>query len=65
MAKQNISISTDTIVRTILILMFVGFLFLIKDVLALFFVAMFRARSSASVVFPTEGRAARMIRSDF
>ena len=39
MAKQNISISTDTIVRTILILMFVGFLFLIKDVLALFFVA--------------------------
>lgn len=39
MAKQSISISTDTIVRTILILLVIGFLYLIKDVLALFFVA--------------------------
>lgn len=39
MAKQSISISTDTIVRTILILLIIGFLYLIKDVLALFFVA--------------------------
>ena len=39
MARNSISISTDTIVRTIVILLFIGFLYLIKDVLALFFVA--------------------------
>lgn len=39
MSKQTISISTDTILRTIIILLAIGFLFLIKDVLALLFVA--------------------------
>ncbi|MCD4760721.1 AI-2E family transporter [bacterium] len=39
MPKQSISISTDTLVRIILILLVIGFLYLIKDVLALFFVA--------------------------
>ena len=37
--KQTISISTETIIRTILIFLVLGFLFLIKNVLALFFVA--------------------------
>ncbi|MDD5749283.1 MAG: AI-2E family transporter [Patescibacteria group bacterium] len=39
MSKQNISISTDTILRVILILVIILFVYLIKDVLALFFVA--------------------------
>jgi predicted PurR-regulated permease PerM len=39
MSKQFISITTGTILRTILVLLFLGFLFLIKDVLALLFVA--------------------------
>ena len=37
--KQTISISTETIIRTILIFLVLGFFFLIKNVLALFFVA--------------------------
>lgn len=39
MSTRSVSISTDTIVRVILILLVLGFLYLIKDVLALFFVA--------------------------
>ena len=39
MSKQFISITTGTILRTILVLLFLGFLFLIKEVLALLFVA--------------------------
>jgi len=39
MSSRSVSISTDTIVRVILILLVLGFLYLIKDVLALFFVA--------------------------
>lgn len=37
--KTTISISTDTIIRTILILLAIAFLYVIKDVLALIFVA--------------------------
>jgi len=37
--SKTISISTGTIIKTILILLILGFLFLIKNVLALFFVA--------------------------
>ena len=37
--KQTISISTGTMIRAIFILLILGFLFLIKNVLALFFVA--------------------------
>ncbi|MBU1203432.1 AI-2E family transporter [Patescibacteria group bacterium] len=43
MSKQTISISTGTIVRTIFILLIVGFLFLVKDVIILFFVAVILA----------------------
>lgn len=43
MSNQGISISTETIIRVILILLAVGFLFLVKDVLALFFVAIILA----------------------
>lgn len=43
MSKQSISISTGTIVRTIFILLIVGFLFLIKDVIILFFVSVILA----------------------
>jgi predicted PurR-regulated permease PerM len=39
MSTRSISISTDTIIRFILILVFLGFLYWIKDVIALFFVA--------------------------
>jgi predicted PurR-regulated permease PerM len=39
MSTRSISISTDTIVRLILILLLLGFLYWIKDVIALFFVA--------------------------
>lgn len=39
MSKQSISITTGTILRTILVLLFLSFLFLIKDVLALLFIA--------------------------
>jgi len=39
MSKQLISITTGSILRTILILLFLAFMFLIRDVLALLFVA--------------------------
>lgn len=40
MPNQSISISTDTILRVIIVLLFLGFLFLIRDVLALIFIAL-------------------------
>ncbi len=40
MSNQSMSISTETIVRVILILLLVGFIYLIKNVLILFFIAM-------------------------
>ncbi len=39
MSTKSISISTDTMIRFILILLLLGFLYWIKDVIALFFVA--------------------------
>ncbi|OGY93426.1 MAG: hypothetical protein A2406_00745 [Candidatus Komeilibacteria bacterium RIFOXYC1_FULL_37_11] len=43
MSNQSISISTDTILRVIVVLLFLGFLFLIRDVLALIFIALILA----------------------
>ncbi|MFA6307774.1 MAG: AI-2E family transporter [Patescibacteria group bacterium] len=43
MSNQSISITTETILRIITILLFLGFMFLIKDVLALLFVAVILA----------------------
>jgi len=43
MSNQSISITTNTILRIIVILLFLGFLFLIKDVLVLIFVAIILA----------------------
>lgn len=40
---QTITISTGTIIRSILILLVLGFLYLIRDVLAMFFAALFLA----------------------
>jgi len=43
MSNQSISISTSTIFKVIVILLFLGFLFLIRDVLALLFVSIILA----------------------
>ncbi len=40
---QTITISTGTIVRSVLILLVIGFLYLIRDVMAMFFAALFLA----------------------
>lgn len=37
---KNISISTGTIIKIIVVLLIIGFIYLIKDVLALFFIAL-------------------------